>query len=160
MIRRAFGWLGVAAGAAFGATLAVWAQEPYPLSILERNVLTPELKPGDPVRVEILADRRKRCEHEVSRFVQEPDGDRQLINRPWRADYGRMGRDAYVIEIPTDPKAPMGPGEIVSTGAAICNPWQRWFGSPVPSGDPWHDKFVFAPATKVVKGKYEGEYIR
>jgi hypothetical protein len=74
MIRRAFGWLGVAAGAAFGATLAVWAQEPYPLSIIERNVLTPELRPGEKLRVEILADRRKRCEQEVTRFVQGPMG--------------------------------------------------------------------------------------
>jgi hypothetical protein len=153
MIRRVFGWFGVAAGAAFGATLAVWAQEPYPLSILERNVLTPEIKPGDPLRIEILADRRKRCDHEVTRFVQEPDGDRQAIVRPWRMDVGRMGRDA-------DARAPIGPGEAVSTGTAICNPWQRWLGSPVPSGDPWRDKFTFAPATRTVKGKYEGEYVR
>ena len=160
MIRRAFGWLGVAAGAAFGATLAVWAQEPYPLSILERNVLTPEIRPGDKLRVEILADRRKRCEQEVIRFVQEPDGDRQRLIRPWQFDYGRMGRDAYVIEIPTQPDAPMGPSEVVSSAAAICNPWQRWFGNPVQSGEAWHDKFVFAPETKTVPGKYEKEYVK
>lgn len=160
MIHRFLGWIGVAAGAAVGATMAVWAQEPYPLSILERNVLTPIVKPGDKVRVEILADRRKRCEQEVTRFVQENDGDRQKIVRPWQQDYGRMGRDAYVLEVPTANDAPFGPGEIVSTAAAVCNPWQRWFGTPVPSGEAWHDKFVFGDETKTIPGKYANEYVR
>lgn len=159
MIQRVFGWLGVTGGAAFGATMAVWAQAPYPISILERNVLTPELKPGDKLRVELVVDRRERCRQEVRHILQENDGDRQRLAEVYPSDFGRMGRDVFVQEIPTDPNAVYGPAEVITTAEAECNPWQRWV-APVRSGDPWRDKFTFAPETKEIPGKYAGEYVR
>lgn len=154
MIGKAFGYVGMIAGAAFGATVGVWAQQPYPISILERNVLTPTVRPGDDVRVELVVDRRQRCDQAVSRFVQYPNGDRDPTTRELPSTYGRMGRDVYVIRIPTDANAPHGPAEIYSTGKAQCNPWQRYV-KEVESGDPWHDKFRFTDQTTTKPGKYD-----
>lgn len=159
MITRFAGWLGVSAAAAFGATLAVWAQTPYPVTIVERNVLTPMVKPGEFLRVEIVADRRERCDAEAVRFVQEPDGDRVPARQIYSASFGRLGRDIYVVSIPTSRETPFGPAEVVTVGQAYCNPWHRWV-APVKSGDPSYDRFLFAPETVTVKGKYEGKYTR
>ena len=154
MIGKFFGWAGVFAGAVAGATVGVWAQAPYPLSILERNVLTPVVKPGDDVRVELVVDRRQRCDQNVSHFIQYPNGDRDPNSRELSSTYGRMGRDVYVVRIPTDPTAPFGNAEVYSTGRAQCNPWQRYV-KEVESGDPWHGKFRFGEATITKPGKYE-----
>lgn len=153
MIGRIIGYFGVICGAAFGATVATWAQAPYPISILERNVLTPVVKPGDDVRVELVVDRRQRCDQEISRFIHDSGNDRDLESRELPSEYGRMGRDVYVVRIATSPKSPHGPAEVYSTGKAKCNPWQRYV-KEVESGDPWHDYFRFGPETVHVPPKH------
>jgi len=152
MIAKSIGYFGLVCAAAAGATVGVWAQAPYPLSILERNVLTPQVKPGDPVQIELVVDRRQRCPQIINRFVQYPDGKREAAGRDLPTAYGRMGRDVYVLEVPTDADAPFGDAEIYSTGEARCNPYQEWV-KPVESGDPWHDRFKFAQETVRVPSK-------
>lgn len=146
MIGKLFGLFGVSAFAAFGATCAIWASTPYPVSVLDRHVLTPKLKPGEPLRVEILADRRKRCDQDVDRFIHMSDGTRTIISKEYPSSFGRLGRDAFVLEIATSPSAPFGPAENYTVAKAVCNLYQRVFGG-VPNGDPWVDKFEFAPET-------------
>lgn len=153
MIGKTIGYIGVLAAAAFGATVGVWAQQPYPISILERNVLTPLVKPGEEVEIELVVDRRQRCDQIVSRFVQYANGYRDLDTRELPSTYGRMGRDIYIVKVPTNPNAPHGPAEVYSTGRAECNPWQKYI-KPVESGDPWHDRFRFGNETVRKEGRY------
>lgn len=156
MMSKAIGWIGVIAAAAFGATVATWAQAPYPISITERTVLTPTVKPGDKARVELVVDRRSRCDQIISKFIQYPDGTRDRSSRDLPSEYGRMGRDVYVLEIQTKPDTPFGKAEIYSTGRAECNPWQTYIKA-VESGDPWRDEFRFGPETVHRPGKHEQE---
>lgn len=151
MIGRMLGYIGVICGAGFGATVGTWAQAPYPVSIIERNVLTPVVKPGDDVLVEIVADRRQRCDQIINRFVQQ-GLDRWPASRDLPSAYGRMGRDVYILRVHTSPDAKFGPAEVYSTGVAECNPYQKNF-RPVESGDPWHDVFAFGPETKTLPPK-------
>jgi hypothetical protein len=153
MIGRIIGYVGLVSAAAFGAIVGSWAQQPYPLSVIERNVLTPTVKPGEDVRVELVVDRRQRCPQIINRFVQYPNGDREPGGRDLPSTFGRMGRDVYVLKVPTNPTAPYGPAEIYSTGEARCNPYQEWV-KPVESGDPWHDKFSFGPETKNIPSRH------
>lgn len=149
MIGKLFGGLGVSLFAAAGATCALWAAAPFPVSVLDRHVLTPKLKPGQPLRVEILADRRARCDQDVDRFIHMSDGTRSVLSKDYPSSFGRLGKDAFVLEIPTSPTAPMGPAENYTVSKATCNPYQKLFGG-VGSGDPWVDKFEFAPETVTV----------
>lgn len=152
MIGKIVGLIGVGASAAFGATLAVWANAPYPTSILDRHVLTPKLKPGDPLRIEITADRRKRCPQDVDRFIHMADGTRSVQSKDYPSSFGRLGRDVFIIEVATPSQAPYGPAENYTTSVAVCNPYQRLFGG-VSNGDPWVDRFEFAPETVRVPPK-------
>lgn len=159
MISRILGWLGMALAAGTGATIALWASAPYPVSTVERRVLTPMLRPGDALKVEVVVDRTERCESEAIRFVQEPDGDRPEVRQPYSASFGRIGRDIFVVSIPTREDTPFGPAEVVTIGRAICNPWHRYV-KPVQNPEPSIDRFMFAPETVRVQGKYEGQYTR
>ena len=154
MMWRAFGWFGVFMGALFGGMVGVWVQEPYPLSVLERNVLTPVVKADDDLRVEIVTDRRTRCDQQVTGYLQFSDGSRTTIQRDIPSTYGRLGRDVYVLRVHIPPSAPLGPAERYSTGEAKCNLYQSVFDKPALSGDPWVDKFSVGPETEHVPGKH------
>lgn len=158
MMWRAFGWFGVFMGAVFGAIVGTWAQQPYPVSIIERNVLTPVVKPGDDLRIEVVIDRRTRCDQEITGYLQYPDGSRTAVLRELPSTYGRLGRDVYVLRVHTDPHAPMGPAERYSVGEATCNLYQSVMKHPAISGDPWIDRFQFGPETKEIPGKWISQH--
>lgn len=154
MMWRAFGWFGVFMGAVFGGIVGTWVQQPYPISVLERNVLTPVVKPGDDMRVEIVTDRRLRCDQTVTGYLQFADGSRTPILRELPSTYGKLGKDIYVLRVHIDTNAAKGPAERYSTGEAKCNLYQMLFDKPATSGDPWVDHFVIGDETKNLPGKY------
>jgi hypothetical protein len=146
-LRNVFGWAGVLLVAGIGAALGGWiTQGQYPYQVLGRKVLTPIVKPGEPVEIEIDGFRVFRCDTLVKRFVQYPDGGRTFSATAYDSEFGRLGHERYTLKIPTEQTKKLGRGYVYSYGESRCNPWE-WF-VPRSAGDPWIDEFEFGPATQ------------
>lgn len=145
-MRALFGWAGILLIAGVGAALGGWiTQGQYPYQVIGRKVLTPIVKPGEPVEIQIDGFRVFRCDTLVKRFVQYPDGGRSFNMTPYDADFGRLGHERFVLKVPTEPTKKLGRAYIYSYGESRCNPWE-WL-VPRSAGDPWIDEFEFGQAT-------------
>jgi hypothetical protein len=145
-----FGWAGVLLVAGIGAALGGWmTQGSYPFQVHSRKVLTPEVKPGDDVEVEIEGYRTSRCPVVAYRIVDYPNGQRSPVTRDYPQEFGKLGFDKFRIRIPTERTQAFGPGSVYSYAESRCNPWEYLF--PKSSGDPWVDQFKFAENTRHVR---------
>jgi hypothetical protein len=141
-----FGWAGVLLVAGIGAALGGWiTQGSYPVQVLSRKVLTPVVKPGDNVLVELDVFRSSRCPIDAYRVYSYPGNVRDSAIVQYKADFGKLGHDKYRIEIPTSSTANHGKASIYSYAKSRCNPWE--WAVPKESGDPWIDSFELGPAT-------------
>lgn len=144
-LRRVLGGFGLFFLALCGAVLGSWiASEVKPVQFLSRKVLTPVVKPGEPVHVLLENYRVFRCPQTVYRIVNYPNETRDLVTRELPENFGKLGLDRYIAEIPTKANAVFGKANVYSYTESMCNPWQ--FIYPKLSG-PWIDEFEFGPDT-------------
>jgi hypothetical protein len=146
MLRRLFGVLGLALVAGCGATVGGWiTNKQDPVQFLSRKILTPQVKPGDEIEIELDNYRILRCPQTTYRVISYPNGRRstQVEDKP--AGFGRLGRDKYRVAIPTQDGVPFGTGNVYSYTERRCNPWEWLF--PVTYAEPWTDVVQFGPET-------------
>lgn len=145
-LRSLLGWAGLFLIAGMGAAVGGWiTQGSYPVQVLSRKVLTPVVKPGENVVVEIDVFRTSRCPIDAYRVYSYPGNVRDSAVVPYKAEFGKLGHDKYKIEIPTSATARHGKASIYSYAKSRCNPWE-WL-VPKDSGDPWIDNYELGPAT-------------
>jgi hypothetical protein len=62
------------------------------------------------------------------------------------AAFGKLGRDKYIVSVPTPPSTPFGKATIYSHTVRMYNPWEWTF--PFQYAEPWLDEFEFGPETQ------------
>jgi hypothetical protein len=129
-----------------GAVLGGWiTNKQDPVQFLSRKVLTPVVRPGEPVKIELDNYRVLRCPQKTWRIITKPNGERTTQDDDKPAGFGKMGRDKYVTSIDTPSDSPYGQAAIYSYTARMCNPWEMVW--PVVYGE-WVDHFEFGLETK------------
>ncbi len=149
MIMRALSWAGMLLVAGVGATLGGWiTNKQDPVQFLSRKVLTPVVRPGDSVKIELDNYRLLRCPQRTWRIITKPNGERSTQSEDKPAAFGKLGRDKYIASIETPSDSPFGEATLYSYTERMCNPWEIVW--PVVYGE-WTNKFEFGPATRRVK---------
>lgn len=116
----------------------------YPLSMIERINLTPEVKPGDPILLAQHVDRRDQCDVIVKRVIRTSTGQRIPVRQSFEDDFGPIGGDKYILPVPTDASAALGPAEMYSKAYSWCG----WLDYLKPSeAESWTLRFTFAENT-------------
>lgn len=116
----------------------------YPLSLIERVNLTPEVKPGDPILLAQHVDRRDQCDVVVKRTIKTSSGQRMAVKQTFEEDFGPLGGDKYILPVPTDPAATLGDATLYSKAYSWCS----WLDYVVPSeAESWTLNFKFAENT-------------
>lgn len=147
MIRNALSLAGLLLMAGSGAIVGGWiTNKQDPVQFLSRKVLTPVVRPGDDVKIELDNYRLLRCPQKTYRIINKPDGERSTQDEDKPAGFGKLGRDKYITSIATQASAPFGKATIYSYTVRMCNPWEWLF--PVEYGEAWVDTFEFGPETK------------
>lgn len=149
MITRVLSWAGLLLVAGGGAVLGGWiTNKQDPVQFLSRKVLTPVVRPGDDVKIELDNYRVLRCPQTTYRIINKPDGERSVQTDDKPAAFGKLGRDKYIASVPTPSSTPFGKATIYSYTVRMCNPWEWMF--PVQYAEPWLDEFEFGPETRRV----------
>jgi hypothetical protein len=149
MVRKFVGLAGMFFVAALGATVGGWVtNNTDPVQFLSRKVLTPVVKPGDAVKIELDNYRVLRCPQKTTRIVTKSDGERYVTTDDKPAGFGVLGRDRYIASAPTPQDAVFGPATMYSYTERMCNPWEMVW--PVVYGQ-WVDKFEFGPETQRIR---------
>ena len=116
----------------------------YPLSIIERVNLTPVVKPGEAIMLAQHADRKDQCDVVVKRVIRTSSGQRMPVKQTFEEDFGPLGGDKYLLPIPTDPAATLGPAVMYSKAYSWCS----WLDYIQPSeAESWTLNFSFAEDT-------------
>lgn len=146
MISSVLKWLGVVLCGGIGMVVGGWVtNQQDPVQFLSRKVLTPVVKPGDPIKIELDNYRFLRCAQVTYRIVSRPDGERFTAIEDKPAAFGRLGRDKYIASVETPTGLPYGKASVYSFTQRKCNPWEYFF--PVTYGE-WTDDIEFGPETK------------
>lgn len=149
MIRKICAIFGCFFFCSMGGLVGSWiSKSQYPVSVLERRVITPEVAPADAARVALHVDRRDQCTVKVQRVISFSDGSRTPVTQEFEPGYGPLGGDRYILRIPIPGNAPKGPANVWSRGYAVCNPIEALPGMATPS-DVWIDQFSIGERTKV-----------
>lgn len=120
------------------------SKKSYPLSMIERINLTPEVKPGDPILLAQHVDRRDQCDVVVKRTIKTSTGQRIPVKQTFEEDFGPLGGDKYILPVPTDPAASLGDAQMYSKAYSWCS----WLDYVVPSEtEGWTMNFKFAENT-------------
>ncbi|MGU3495947.1 hypothetical protein ACLBXM_18045 [Xanthobacteraceae bacterium A53D] len=117
----AFGALG-----AYIGTLII-DREP-PVIVTSSQVLTPQVAPGDALKVEVEILRTRRCETTVDRIVFDAAGARHVLEPvQFSSAGGGRGEERYANLIPIPKDAAPGPARYRSIATYRCNPLhQPW----------------------------------
>lgn len=99
----------------------LWTQNP-PVAYSRREILTPQVYPGEPLRIRIAADVATNCDATVMRVIRDASGRRHGFDPEHRPH-----EPEYVVEIITPLEAWPGPAAYLGTVAWSCNFVQRWF---------------------------------
>lgn len=118
----------------------------YPISMIERINLTPEVKPGDPIEFAQHVDRHDQCDIEVKRVISTASGQRISIKQNFEEGFGPLGGDRYVLPVPTPLMASLGPARMYSKAYSWCN-WLDYLFWPS-EAEPHVIDFLFADATR------------
>lgn len=130
-----------------GGLVGTWmTKSSYPVSVLERTVLTTQVKPGDPMKAALHVDRREQCPTRVQRYLAYSDGTRTPMTQDYESGFGPLGGDRYILRIPTSVAAPHGPAYVWSRGYASCNPIE-WLPGMASESDVMVDRFLIGPET-------------
>lgn len=149
IFRRFLGTLGLFFVAFLGTIIGSWiVSETRPVKFLERHVLTPVVRPGDEILIQLVNYREIRCPQTVYRTINYPNETRDVIVQRLPETFGKLGLDKYVVNLRTKDNASFGKGHVYSYTESMCNPWQMWW--PKVSG-PWVDEIEFGPETKYVR---------
>jgi hypothetical protein len=128
-----------------GAVLGGWVtNQQNPVQFLSRKVLTPVVRPGDAIKIELDNYRILRCAQRTWRILYKPDGERSTIVEDKPAAFGVLGRDKYIASVDTPADVPHGKAKLYSYTERMCNPWEYY--NPVVYGE-WTDEFEFGPET-------------
>ncbi|ABY31912.1 hypothetical protein [Methylorubrum extorquens] len=134
MITRVLSWAGLLLVAGGGAVLGGWiTNKQDPVQFLSREVLTPVVRPGDDVKIELDNYRVLRCPQTTYRIINKPDGERSVQTDDKPAAFGKLGRDKYIASVPTPSSTPFGKATIYSYTVRMCNPWEWMFPASTPS---------------------------
>lgn len=143
-------WAVFVGSAIFGGwTGQLIAQKRYPLSVIDRVNLTPEVKPGTALELAQYVDRQKQCDIEVKRTITTASGQRIFIKQIFEEGFGPLGGDKYVLPVNTPEIATFGPARMYSKGYSWCS-WIDYVAGPSES-EPWILEFAFAERTRVAK---------
>ena len=127
----------------------------YPLSMIERVNLTPEVKPGDPILLAQHVDRRDQCDVVVKRSIRTSTGQRMPVKQTFEEDFGPLGGDKYILPVPTETSASLGDATMYNKAYSYCS----WLDLIVPSeAESWTLNFKFAENTVVepVPASFQG----
>lgn len=120
------------------------ATKRYALSMIERVLLTPIVRPGEPIVLAQHVDRHDQCEILVKRVIKTSDGQRFSVKQEFDEGFGPVGGDKYKLPVPTSFAAPYGDAEMFSKAYSWCT----WLDYIWPSeGEPWTMHFRFGPNT-------------
>lgn len=145
MINSMLKWIGVVFCGGVGVIVGGWiTNQNDPVQFLSRKVLTPVVKPGDAIKIELDNYRLQRCAQTTYRILSRPDGERVTAVEDKPAAFGRLGRDKYIASIETPQGLPYGKASLYSFTQRKCNPWEYMF--PVTYGE-WTDDIEFGPET-------------
>ncbi len=132
-----------------GWTGQLLAQKRYPLSIIDRVNLTPEVRPGQAIELAQHVDRQKQCDIVVKRTITTASGQRIFIKQIFEEGFGPLGGDKYVLPIDTPETANLGPARMYSKGYSWCS-WVDYIVGPSES-ESWLLDFGFAERTRVIQ---------
>lgn len=122
------------------------SKKSYPLSTIERVNLTPQVKPGDAILLAQHVERRDQCDVVVKRTIKTSTGQRIPVRQNFEEDFGPLGGDKYILPVPTDPAATLGPAQMYSKAYSWCS----WLDYVVPSeAESWTLNFEFAENTVI-----------
>lgn len=99
----------------------------------KRRLLTPEIYPGEELRVEVSVIPHKYCDSKVARAVIDGDNERHVLNAP--IDFSAAApailgtSQTFIYTIPTPEDAAPGNASALSQADFICNWTQRVFGA-------------------------------
>ena len=143
-------WICFAGAGIFGGwTGQLIAQKRYPLSIIDRVNLTPEVRPGQALELAQYVDRSKQCDIVVKRTITTATGQRIFIKQIFEEGFGPLGGDKYVLPVDTPPTANFGPAKMYSKGYSWCS-WVDYVIGPSES-ESWILEFAFAERTRVIQ---------
>lgn len=146
MIRKTLSLAGMFFIILSGAAVGGWIiNQQDPVQFLSRKILTPVVKPGEAIKIELDNYRNLRCAQKTYRIGNRPDGERFTIVEDKPAAFGKLGRDKYVVSVDTPQNVPYGKATVYSYTERMCNPWE-WL-KPVVYGE-WTDEIEFGPETK------------
>ena len=130
-----------------GGLVGSWiSKSQYPVSVLERTVLSEQIKPGDPAKIALHVDRREQCPIRVQRYLAYSDGTRTPMTQEYESGFGPLGGDRYLLRIPTSSTAPHGPAYVWSRGYSMCNPVE-WLPGMATASDVMVDRFTIGEKT-------------
>lgn len=109
------------------AILVIWWNEEPPIVVLERTLLTPEVRPGEEVRVRNVVKPHKQCPVAIERWLIDSSGNKHLVASETR--WPERTDDVYsfesVIRVPMDAFA--GAAEYHVAVRWSCNLLQKYF---------------------------------
>lgn len=110
----------------FGATAGVlgwWiAQRTPPVDLIEWELLTPVVRPGQDLKVRYSVLRRESCETRYQRTYRDGEGARFVLDEHILISTGPMGRDSYVSLVTISHRAVQGDATFRGVIMYNCNP--------------------------------------
>lgn len=135
----------IGAAALGGWTGQLIAQKRYPLSMIERVNLTPQVRPGEAIQLAQHVDRHDQCDIVVKRTISTAGGQRFFVQQIFEEGFGPLGGDKYILPIMTPLAADHGPARLYSKAYSRCS----WVDSVLgwSESEPWTLEFTFADRT-------------
>lgn len=114
--------------------LTIWfIDRDPPVEFRSIEVVTKEVRPGDPVKVRFsLIRKRNDCHVVIDRLLFDGEGVRSPVeDEDFNASPGPLGKDVFMERLMLSDHAEPGEGRVRTIRAYFCNPIQRWFGDPI-----------------------------
>lgn len=148
-MNRILNWFGrcvliILAGGLGGWTGSLIGNKQYPIQMLERVVMTPQVAPGADILIAQHVNRIDQCDVVVKRTITTATGQRFTIKQEFEEGFGPLGGDRYLLPVPTPTNAAFGPAKMYSKAQSYCN----WLDYVKPSeAENWTMDFRFAEET-------------
>ncbi len=83
-----------------GVLVGLWAAQPSrPVKVIEYSLLNDEIEPGQPLRLKIIADRRRHCPATSQRFVIDDETNAPVWSATVEGGYSELGLSGAIIAI-------------------------------------------------------------
>lgn len=123
-------WLAGGTLALTPALLVYWYNEGAPVVYAQRQLLTPNVAPGDELQIQITSELKKSCVASVRRYITDATGATTEF-----APVKRPAFASYTVKLIVPQSAAPGPALYGARAEWECNPLQKWFPNEVVQPD-------------------------